>query len=63
MPRLMHATALPRLQGKFTYESGACYEGQWEAGVYQGHGKFTWPDGRRWVWLANVLKHQVIALL
>jgi len=47
----MHAAALSRLQGKFTYESGACYEGQWEAGVYQGHGKFTWPDGRRWVCL------------
>jgi len=31
--------------GKFTFGSGATYEGQWEKGVFHGKGKYTWADG------------------
>ena len=32
--------------GKFTFASGAIYEGSWQGGEYHGYGVFRWPDGR-----------------
>ena len=32
--------------GKFSFASGASYEGQWDNGIYHGSGTFSWPDGR-----------------
>jgi hypothetical protein len=33
-------------QGKFSFASGACYEGCWEHNKYQGQGSYTFPDGK-----------------
>lgn len=32
--------------GKFSYPSGASYDGQWVGGLYSGKGRYAWPDGR-----------------
>ncbi len=34
--------------GRFSFASGASYEGQWDNGIYHGSGTFSWPDGRRY---------------
>lgn len=33
-------------QGKFTFASGASYEGTWEHNKYQGQGKYIFSDGK-----------------
>lgn len=32
--------------GKFTYASGALYEGQWLQNKYHGQGRYAWADGQ-----------------
>lgn len=32
--------------GKFTFASGAYYEGCWQHSRYHGQGRYQWPDGR-----------------
>jgi hypothetical protein len=34
--------------GRFTFASGAVYEGGFVAGTYGGEGTYTWPDGWRY---------------
>ena len=36
--------------GKFTFEDGRVYEGQWKDDIIEGHGKMIWPKKD---WLRN----------
>lgn len=32
--------------GKYEWEDGRNYEGEWEKNLMHGEGKYTWPDAR-----------------
>ena len=40
---------------RYTYSSGAIYEGQWKGGYRHGFGIQQWPDGARYIgeWREN----------
>ena len=38
----------PIITRKYTYKTGAIYEGQWLGGLRHGEGTMEWPDGARY---------------
>ena len=35
--------------GRQTWSDGSWYEGQWGNDNMKGHGRYEWPDGRKYI--------------